>query len=96
MQSIFLTPNNYVFRAIMHSIDHIQSTLTQATTVSCAAAEPPPHHYTIETYLGIFSNLQRLMAEAKIHLQHIELTLEEEVHELTDAIIVNQPVSEAM
>lgn len=94
MQSTFLTPNIAIFRAVFRTIRHIQSTLSQATTVTCTANEIPLHLYTTEVHQGFFGNLQRLITEARIHLQNIELSLEEEARETQDVNCTIGMVSE--
>lgn len=78
MQAV-LNVNFHVARAMLNSVEYLQSILDQAAALSCIAADAtvPMQSRTIQE--GIWTNLHQLIAEAQKHTKNLEFTLAEEV-----------------
>ena len=71
--------NSHVAKAMLNSVEFLQSTLDQAAALSYIAADAtvPMQSRTIQE--GIWTNLLKLIAEAQHHTKNLEFTLAEEV-----------------
>lgn len=76
--------NSHVAKAMLNSVEFLQSTLDQAAALSHIAADAtvPMQSRTIQE--GIWTNLNKLIAEAQKHTKNLEFTLAEEVQLLNN------------
>lgn len=76
--------NVHVAKAMLNTVEYIQSSLNQAAALSYVAADATVPMQSSSIQEGVWTNLLKLIAEAQKYTHNLELTLTEEVQLLTD------------
>lgn len=76
--------NVHVAKAMLNTVEYLQSSLNQAAALSYVAADATVPMQSSSIQEGVWTNLLKLIAEAQKYTHNLELTLTEEVQLLTD------------